>query len=279
MTIDPDAPNGQLAPSGASQAPRAAGHLRFGWIALLVFGRAEVACLMRGAARHPIALVGFLAVVSYAASHAIGPGDAHDSGLYHYAIIQWAMLEPVVPGMGNLSVTFAHNSVHLLFAAAIDQGPLGARSEHVLNGIVLFVMSAMALRGIALAISREGNDTVERHLCWFDAMLIVPIVMVILSKEMSSPKTDAAPAFVILLMVRQLAVIAGGHSPAGDASSTGIALQWRFITLAVLGALAFAIKLSTAPFLLAMFITLQLIVFIGEAVREAFDPKVYSRLR
>ncbi|MEX2285954.1 MAG: ABC transporter permease subunit [Planctomycetaceae bacterium] len=31
--------------------------------------------------------------------------------------------------------------------------------------------------------------------------------------------------------------------------------------------------------LLAMFVTLQLIVFIGEAVREAFDPKVFSRLR
>lgn len=31
--------------------------------------------------------------------------------------------------------------------------------------------------------------------------------------------------------------------------------------------------------LLAMFITLQLIVFIGEAVREAFDPKEFSRLR
>jgi microcin C transport system permease protein len=31
--------------------------------------------------------------------------------------------------------------------------------------------------------------------------------------------------------------------------------------------------------LLAMFLTLQLIVFIGEAVREAFDPKVFSRLR
>jgi len=31
--------------------------------------------------------------------------------------------------------------------------------------------------------------------------------------------------------------------------------------------------------LLAMFITLQLIVFVGEAVREAFDPKVFSRLR
>jgi len=29
----------------------------------------------------------------------------------------------------------------------------------------------------------------------------------------------------------------------------------------------------------AMFITLQLVVFIGEAVREAFDPKVFSRLR
>lgn len=31
--------------------------------------------------------------------------------------------------------------------------------------------------------------------------------------------------------------------------------------------------------LLTMFCTLQLIVFIGEAVREAFDPKVFSRLR
>ena len=29
----------------------------------------------------------------------------------------------------------------------------------------------------------------------------------------------------------------------------------------------------------AVFVTLLLIVFIGEAVREAFDPKEYSRLR
>jgi len=36
--------------------------------------------------------------------------------------------------------------------------------------------------------------------------------------------------------------------------------------------------LAVFPFL-AMFITLQLTVFIGEAVREAFDPKVFSRLR
>src|SRR2546428_13510889 len=31
--------------------------------------------------------------------------------------------------------------------------------------------------------------------------------------------------------------------------------------------------------LAAVFVTLLLIVFIGEAVREAFDPKEYSRLR
>ena len=31
--------------------------------------------------------------------------------------------------------------------------------------------------------------------------------------------------------------------------------------------------------LVAMFITLQLVVFIGEAVREAFDPRVFARLR
>jgi len=29
----------------------------------------------------------------------------------------------------------------------------------------------------------------------------------------------------------------------------------------------------------ALFVTLLLVVFIGEAVREAFDPKEYSRLR
>jgi microcin C transport system permease protein len=31
--------------------------------------------------------------------------------------------------------------------------------------------------------------------------------------------------------------------------------------------------------LAAMFVTLLLIVFIGEAVREAFDPREFSRLR
>jgi len=31
--------------------------------------------------------------------------------------------------------------------------------------------------------------------------------------------------------------------------------------------------------LVAMFLTLLSITFIGEAIREAFDPKVYSRLR
>ena len=29
----------------------------------------------------------------------------------------------------------------------------------------------------------------------------------------------------------------------------------------------------------ALFVTLQLVVFIGEAIREAFDPKVFSRLQ
>jgi microcin C transport system permease protein len=29
----------------------------------------------------------------------------------------------------------------------------------------------------------------------------------------------------------------------------------------------------------ALFLTLLLVVFIGEAIREAFDPKEYSRLR
>ena len=40
----------------------------------------------------------------------------------------------------------------------------------------------------------------------------------------------------------------------------------------------------TSPWLVftpitALFITLMLVTFIGEAVREAFDPKQFSRLR
>ena len=34
-----------------------------------------------------------------------------------------------------------------------------------------------------------------------------------------------------------------------------------------------------AGLVVALFCTLMLVVFIGEAVREAFDPKVFSRLR
>ena len=42
--------------------------------------------------------------------------------------------------------------------------------------------------------------------------------------------------------------------------------------------ITFARWLVLAP-LSALFITLLMVVFIGEAIREAFDPKVFSRLR
>jgi hypothetical protein len=213
-----------------------------GLASLIAFGRSHITGLLSVIRSYPLATCAVIALAAWAAMHAAGPGLAHDTGMYHYGLLQWFQLEPSVPGLGNLSLLYAHNPAHLLIGAAIDQGPWDGRCQHVLNGLLVFVMGGLAVRGMTLAVQQPKS-----WLNWYDAMLFVPVVMFILTKELPSPKTDSAPAFLMMMMVRQLAVLLTASEETTIRERT-----WLLITMAILGATGVIAKLSTAPLVAAI---------------------------
>ena len=171
------------------------------------------------------------------ANQAIGPGDAHDSGLYHYSVIDWSNAYPVVAGMGNLSPALSLNNSSLLFAAALNTGPWADRVEHVVNGQMLFVMLAQVMVSIGRLARERGTP---RPTDVFHALLVAPVVMLLFSKEMCSPKTDLPQAMLIFAASGALVgLLADRREDGGDRA-------FRVTVIAALCAAAICLKLSAA---------------------------------
>ena len=140
-------------------------------------------------------------IALWIANQSIGPGNAHDSGMYHYGVIQWANAYPVVPGLGNLSTPYALNHASLLYAALLNVGPWHGRVEHVANGLLLLAL----LTQILISMGRMLRHASPRSLVdVFNIVLIVPVVMLLFSKEVNSPKTDLPQAMLVYVVASLL---------------------------------------------------------------------------
>ncbi|MEM8873275.1 MAG: hypothetical protein AAGD32_03355 [Planctomycetota bacterium] len=133
------------------------------------------------------------------ANRAIGPGDASDSGLYHYHTMAWYGEHAIVPGSANLHLRLGFNHGFLLFAALCDAGPWEGRGEHVASGLTLLGIGGMAVA--ALGRMWVGD---RRPAIIFATLLVVPVTLMALGKEASSPRTDWPAAAVALIAVWQL---------------------------------------------------------------------------
>src|SRR4051812_26774683 len=95
-----------------------------GWVAMAwtLFTRERRQAAKQGprarSRRVEIVVVAFVA--TWLANRAIGPGDAHDSGLYHYTAIRWANEHRIVPGVANLSAPQALNNASFLYNAVLN---------------------------------------------------------------------------------------------------------------------------------------------------------------
>src|SRR5947207_7200340 len=63
---------------------------------------------------------GFISL--WIANRAIGPGNAFDSGLYHYQVVRWNHEHPIEAGLANLHPMFALNNSSHLFVALLQCG-------------------------------------------------------------------------------------------------------------------------------------------------------------
>lgn len=193
---------------------------------------------VRGAVARRRRLLGVITLAAlWLANLALGPGDAHDSGLYHYSVIDWSRAFPLVPGLGNLSPALSLNNSSLLFTALLDVGPWSGRVEHVASGQLLVVLAAQAITAAARLPRRLRGEDV------FAALLLVPVVMLAFSKEMTSPKTDLPQALVLYAATWAMIGLLARRDADDAAATTG-----RVVFIATMAATAVCLKLSAATF-------------------------------
>jgi hypothetical protein len=164
---------------------------------------------------------------------ALGPGDAHDSGLYHFGVIKWANEYPVVPGLANLNFALANNNSSLLVAAVLNHGPWTDRIEHFLNGMLVLALAAQVIAGAARLLRGAG-----RPADLFAIVLVVPIVMIMFSRQICSPTTDLPQAITTWVLVA--AAITLLTRPDDDAHIRAYAV----VAIATLAATTICLKLS-----------------------------------
>lgn len=150
------------------------------------------------AAQRPAMLIALGLVSIWVADRALGPGNADDSGNYHYTVIRWANEYPAVPGLANLSAVYTYNNSSLLYAAMMNTGPWRGRGEHVTNGLLIIALFAQVLAAL-FRLLREG---VGKTTDFFDLVLLTPAVMLTLAKDLPSPKTDLPAGVLTLVMAR-----------------------------------------------------------------------------
>lgn len=185
---------------------------------------------------HP-KLVLILAVAAlWCANQATGPGNAHDSGLYHYNVIRWNNEHALTPGLGNLHIRLAFNNASLLYSALVNTGPWAERGNHIGNGMLLMVLMIQSLVGLGRCLRADGAP---RATDLFLAFLLPVSVMLALSKEMSSAKTDLPLAAVTFVGMWRLIALANASSAAN-----GIDRTLDFLTVTTLASAGVCLKLS-----------------------------------
>ncbi len=207
-------------------------------------------------------IAAFLAV--WIANRAIGPGDAHDSGLYHFNVIRWSSTYPVVPGLGNLAPSLALNSSSLLYESWLRAGPLGAHAHHVANSALVVMLGFQSIVGLRRLLG-GGRAVMENAL---RAMALPVVVMLAVSKGISSPKTDLPVGVMtiaaMIMLARLLAALVAncaarnGQESKQTASRAVDVRALAFAACIVCAALP-CLKLSAAVIGLAIWIIAALV--------------------
>ena len=198
------------------------------------------------------------------ANRAIGPGDAHDSGLYHFNVIRWSNTYPVVPGLGNLAPSLALNNSSLLYESWLRAGPLGAHAHHVANSALVVMLGFQSIVGLRrlLVGSRAMVENALR------AMALPVVVMLAVSKDISSPKTDlpvGVMTIAAMIMLARLLAALGANCAARNgqeseqAASRAVDIRPLAFTACIVCAALPCLKLSAAVIGLAIWIIAALV--------------------
>lgn len=224
----------------------------------------------------PAAALAVLVLVVWLANLSLGESTAYDSGLYHFAVIDWAADGAVVPGLGNLDIRLSSGTGHLLFAAFVGVGPWRGAGQHVANGFLL------ALLLVQLGTLLDLRDRAARErLSWRVALLLVPGVALLVAVDpagrVSSPSLDvAALVFVVaggVLLTRAAELSFDGRYvvAAGGAFGAGLATRPHVLPAVVVAVLVLAVRADWPTWVAraVAFCFLPIACLVGSGARQA----------
>lgn len=216
----------------------------FGAIGLGLDGRAAFGTVASGVRGSRGVALASMAMLVWLANRSTGPGNAHDSGFYHFNVVRWANEHPVVPGLANLGSHLGLNSSSLLLSALFNTGPWAGRGHHVYSGLLLAMLAITSFWGFARLRAQASGDgkVAPRVTPAYWVVLLVPCVMMGVSKDASSPKTDLAPGLALFAAAGWLIGLLRREGLAGSGDPRDRAMVYVFI--AALSASAVCFKLS-----------------------------------
>lgn len=187
------------------------------------------------------------------ANRALGPGEAFDSGLYHWNAIRWNNTFAVVPGLGNLHHRLAFNNGSLLLAAMLNTGPWEQMAGHLLPGLMLLLLLQRSLPGVvALALRRASPTTPGAPAHAASAMLLAPALLAAMSFDLAAPTTDLPVGVMVLLGCAALSAALPTTKEDSDRAVHLVTASLALAAGACMKLSALPLALAAVPILLAL---------------------------
>ena len=137
--------------------------------------------------------------VLWLGNNALGPPTSYDSGLYHFAAIEYASEFRAIPGLVNLHYRLGASGPHFLFTALLGQPPWSDAGFHLANGLLI----ALLLLEVAVRIGTTTKQASQSSLVIPLAAVLGPSVVALMLVDppgrLSSPSTDL-PAVVFFVV-------------------------------------------------------------------------------
>ena len=223
-------------------------------LALLVFVVAGSVAIFRQRAwvialsRAPMSKLHALPILAFAiwsANHALRNGG-WDDYVYEFQAIRWFHDYAIVPGLANVHGRFGFNNAHHLYAAMFSVGPWEGAVNVLVNGLFINLLFALAWTACADLLTGRLSERAA-----FAAVFIAPCVARHLpGAELSQPMISTLKADVA-----SGALLAGAAClwvELSDRTTSESRRTVLAIAVALCLATAFAIRVSSAPFVAVM---------------------------
>lgn len=193
-------------------------------------------------------MVSWLVTIVGAAAWCNRPVTWHDTGYYHYSLVQWLGQYGTVPGLALLFNNLGFTSSWFALTAPFNPEVLAGRPLALANGFTFLLLLGQGAAGIKGLIAGRRWVADAFSVCWTALMLPLVLFLDPLSKILRSASPDLPVTLLVGVIAWVMLLLNDRQRDAGQAFSTAASTQ-AFVRSIPLGLALFAVtfKLIALP--------------------------------